>query len=103
MSGAKAYTINGNDYTNGLFAKTYYVISGESIENNKIVRIAGSVVIIRSYFKEIGLVDQETSISVQKIFSDGVIKRRRERMYVARGPEPVTFFSENTDTLNNFN
>ncbi len=98
--GSISYTVNGNDYDDGFFAKTYYAISGETIEDDKVVRVAGTVVVIRSYFKEIGLVDQETHISIQKIFSNGVIERQRERIYVARGPGPVKLFSENTDTLN---
>jgi hypothetical protein len=98
-SGEPPYMINNVSYTNGIFVKTYFALSGEMIEDGDIVRVTGSMAIIRSYFVERGIIDQSTFTSVVKIRSDGTIQRMRERIYVARGPEGAKQYSENTDTL----
>lgn len=100
-SGENPYIINGNEYRNGIFVKSYYIISGETIEDDKIVHIAGTTIITRTYFTERGMIDQLTLTSIQKIFSDGSVERIRETIYVARGPEGAKKYSENTDTLRN--
>jgi hypothetical protein len=89
------YFVNGNKYSNGIFVKAFYSLHGEMVENNDIVRVVGSVVIVRTYFTERGLIDQLIVSSIQKIFSDGTVGRIRERIYVARGPEGAKVYSEN--------
>lgn len=89
------YFVNGNKYSNGIFVKAFYSLHGEMVENNDIVRVVGSVVIVRTYFTERGLIDQLIVSSIQKIFSDGTVERIRERIYVARGPEGAKVYSEN--------
>ncbi len=88
------YLIAGISYTNGISVKSYYSISGERVENGKIVRIAGTTVVTRTYFTERGIIDQLEVTAIQKIFSDGTIERTRERVYVTRGPEGVKIYSE---------
>ena len=89
------YYINGIKYSNGILIKTFYSLHGEIVENNDVVRIAGTVGIIRTYFTERGLIDQLLVSSIQKIYSDGTVGRIRERIYVARGPEGAKVYSEN--------
>lgn len=81
------YVINGVEYKNGALIISYFTLSGEVIEDGKIISIIGNIKIKRNYFWNIGLVDQLTVTSIQKIFSDGSIERIRETVYVARGPE----------------
>lgn len=94
-SGEPLYLINGVEYANGICVKTYYSISGETIENNMRVNVLGSAQITRTYFTEMGMIDQLTLTFVQKIFSSGATEITRERMYVARGPEGAKKYSEN--------
>ncbi len=89
------YFVNGNKYSNGIFVKSFYSLHGEMIENNDIVRVVGTVIIVRTYFTERGLIDQLIVSSIQKIFSDGTVVRIRERIYVARGPKGAKVYSEN--------
>ncbi len=98
-SGEPPYQICGVQYTNGIFVDAYFSLDGEMLEDGDIIRVIGCVTIVRSYFVERGIIDQETLSSIVKLYPDGSVKRIRERIYVSRGPEGAKQFSENTDTL----
>ena len=89
------YSINGVDYQNGMFVKSYFVLHGETFEKGELVRVLGSVQVTRSYFTERGIIDQLTVSYIQKSYSDGSVEIIRERIYVARGPEGAKSYSEN--------
>ena len=82
-----AYHINGHNYTDGMFVKTYYAISGDAVEDGKVVRALGTVVVTRSYFINRGIIDISIVTSLQRTFSDGTVEMKRERVYLARGYE----------------
>ncbi len=88
------YTVNGNEYKDGIFVKSYFTISGETKEQNLIVRIGGSIMITRTYFVRTGLIDQLMRTSIQKTYSDGSVEKMKETLYVARGPEGAKQFSD---------
>ena len=94
-SGENKYCINGVNYENGVLVKSYFTIHGETFENNKIVRILGTVTITRSYFLGMGLIDQLMNTSIEKVFSDGSLETMRETIYIARGPEGARQYSDN--------
>lgn len=94
-SGERPYLINGYAYSNGIYVKTYYSIGGEIIENNMSVIVLGGIHIIRTYFTEMGIIDQLIMTFIQKVYSDGSVEVIRERTYVARGPEGAKRYSEN--------
>lgn len=90
-----SYKINGIEYSNGILVKTYHTLSGEMQEKGKLVRVSGNIVIHRSYFTDMGMVDQMKKTLLQKNYEDGSIEIMREIIYVARGPEGAPIYSEN--------
>ncbi len=88
------YTVNGNEYKDGIFVKSYFTLSGQSKELNRTVRIDGSVMITRTYFTRTGLIDQLISTSIQKTYSDGSVEKIKETLYVARGPEGAKKYTD---------
>ncbi len=95
-SNENAYHINGHNYSDGMFVKTYYAINGDVVENGKVVRALGSVVVTRSYFINRGIIDISIITSLQKTYSNGKIEMKRETIYVARGYEGAGIITKET-------
>jgi hypothetical protein len=91
-----AYHINGHNYTDGMFVKTYYSLSGDAVENNMVIRTLGSVVVTRSYFINRGIIDISIVTSLQRTYSNGTVEMKRETVYVARGYEGAPIITQDT-------
>ncbi len=88
------YLVNGYEYQVGVRLKTYHSISGNGIEDNKSVSYLGTVIVTRSYFKDIGLVDQKMTSIIFKKFSDGTEIIIKEHIILERGPEGAKVYND---------
>lgn len=98
------YKINGVDslsYSYGVAIKTYYSISGNSIENDAPVKYLGSIEIVRNYFKDVGLVDQKSTVTIQRVFANGKLEIKKRHTYLARPSQAKIFtdFNERIITI----
>ncbi len=88
------YYVNGYGYQFGIRIKTYYSINGYATENNMQISVIGTITIERSYFKDIGLVDQKMSSSIVKRYSDGTEKTIKESLILERGSDGATIYDD---------
>ncbi len=90
----KNETIDSYDYYDGVTIKTYYSFSGEISEDNEYIRLAGTMVITRNYFKDIGLVNDMRIFEEQRTFSDNSTQVIKEYIYFSRGPNGAKLYND---------
>ncbi len=88
------YYVNGYGYHFGIRVKTYYSVNGYTTENAMQLNVTGTITVERSYFRDIGLVDQKLISSLVKRYADGTQKAVKEFLVLERGPEGAEIYND---------
>lgn len=85
--GNSFYTVNGYNYRDGIQLRSFYTVYYETIEHDILQQIQIKLEVLKSYFKDRGLVEQQIDIVTQKLSADGNVTIIKKHINHQRGPE----------------
>ena len=85
--GNSFYTVNGYNYRDGIQLRSFYSVYYETTENGTPQQIQIKLEVLKSYFKDRGLVEQKIDIVTQKLSADGSVTIIKKHINHQRGPE----------------